>query len=245
MRVLKNKNIMKASKTGGLRRKQTARKLKSVAKVNEAQTKLKNIIIKLNRCIDEVHSVETYNKQCINYINQSLTLIYSELRKHEINPKSKIIKSTSILRRDWSKIYEHIIQTVQNSGTTCRFKNNYSFYKKNLSDYGYTYMIACYTGLYDDLLSKVYINDGRDFVKPEDSELEKCLERLDLGTLTDFIETAKTGNKQELYAKFMAKTLECHIDALCAMKEPDKYKIVRARIKKAFITLDMYLDILF
>jgi len=233
-----NNRSVKTRKTGGVRKKQNTRKIKKRAELEKKEHEYRHILGKLNICIKEAEMTH-HKKDITNYINQALILIYANLRPQEINSKSKQIKSVKVLRRDWKRIHAHII--IQAKDVAYGFRESIRLYNKNLSEYGIKYILICYKHLYDNLLNKSYIFEPNSTMAPDDSELRRSLDRLGFGEI-GLIECKVLITKEDLYRNYMQKTLEYHMDSPDAMKEQEKYKIMRQRVKKALITIDLYMD---
>ena len=103
------------------------------------------------------------------------------------------------------------------------------------------YVSLCYKRLYDGLLSKAYSMKPTDEQKPDDDELKLSMERLGFGEIT-LVEMTSMLTKEDLYRNYLEKTLEYHIDSPQAMKEQEKYQILRKRARKALVSLELYLD---
>ena len=95
--------------------------------------------------------------------------------------------------------------------------------------------------MYDGLLSKAYSMKPTDDQKPTESELKLSISRLGLDGV-GIIEIQAAMLKEDLYRKYFEKTLEYHMDTPNARQEPEKYKILRKRVRKALVTLELYLD---
>ena len=233
------KRLIKAKKTGGMRKKQNTKRMKKQAIEDKFKNEFTSTLEKINNCIKEA-SLENTTNELVNYLNQSLVLIYSELRPQEINRKSKELKNIKYLRKNWQSIQFSILK--QNNNThTYTFRESFKFYKKNLSDYGMKYVSLCYKRLYDGLLSKAYSMKPTDEQKPDDDELKLSMERLGFGEIT-LVEITNMVTKEDLYRNYLEKTLEYHIDSPQAMKEREKYQILRKRVRKALVSLELYLD---
>ena len=232
-------NLTKVTKTGGVRKRPNARRAKKQATEEKFKKDFSSILEKINNCIREANLENTTNK-LINYLNQSLVLIYSELRPQELNRKSKELKNIKNLRRNWPIIQALILK--QNGNTlTYTFRESFKFYRKNLSDYGMQYISLCYKRLYDSLLNKAYAVKPSDEQKPDEDELKMSLTRLGFENIElNKVQDAIT--KADLYRNYMEKTLEYHMDSPLSMKEPEKYKILRKRIRKALVSMELYLD---
>ena len=77
--------------------------------------------------------------------------------------------------------------------------------------------------------------------KPEEDDLKLSMERLGFGEIT-LIEMKSMLTKEDLYRNYFEKTLEYHMDTPNAIREQEKYKILRKRVRKALVTLELYLD---
>jgi len=233
------KNLTRVRKTGGVRKRPNARRAKKQAIEEKSKKEFTEILGKINNCIKEA-SLENTTDYLVNYLNQSLVLIYSELRPQEINRKSKELKNIKYLRKNWQSIHSFILK--QNNNThTYTFRESFKFYKRNLSEYGMKYVSLCYKRLYDGLLSKAYSMKPTDEQKPDDDELKLSMERLGFGEIT-LVEMTNMVTKEDLYRNYLEKTLEYHIDSPQAMKEREKYQILRKRARKALVSLELYLD---
>lgn len=240
-----SKNLKKITKTGGSRRKPNARRAKKQAEEEKLKKEFTVILQKINNCIKEAYLENTTN-ELINYLNQALVLIYSELRPQELNRKSKDLKNIKYLRKNWENIHSSILQRNvmsenNNSVVTYTFRESFNFYKKNLSDYGMKYVTLCYKKLYDGLLNKAYILKPTEEEKPSDDELLLSISRLGFEGV-GLIELQDAITKKDLHNKYFEKTLEYHMDSPNAMKEQEKYKILRKRVRKALVTIEVYLD---
>lgn len=228
------KNLTKVRKMGGIRKRQNARRAKKQAIENKFKEEFTSILEKINNCIREAN-LENTTGDLVNYLNQSLVLIFSELRPQELHRKSKELKNIKYLRKNWLNIIAYILK--QNTDTkTYTFRDSFKFYSKNLSEYGMKYISLCYKRLYDGLLSKAYYMKPTDDQKPEEDDLKLSMTRLGFeGMQSDIM-------KEDLYRNYFEKTLEYHMDTPNAMREPEKYKILRKRVRKALVTLELYLD---
>ena len=243
-KLLKSKRI-KPTVRAGTRRKKI---INRVTNKNKDETEFNELIVKLNNCILDSQLENHYYKSKY-YIDQSLLLILTELRKIELNRKSNAIKTIRGLRKNWNSILSSILRNhgydtethtqIQPKNDSISFRNNYKFYKKNFSEIGYKFIITCLGGLYDDLLSKVYINEDEDsFDMPETQEnIQLNLKRLNLSPSLKLEELSRN----KLYNAYLVKTLEYHCDGQPSQKESEKYKIYRLRIKKALVLIDKQL----
>ena len=232
------RNLTKSRKTGGLRKKVNSKRLKKEAKQNKFKKDFTTVLTKINNCIRESY-IDNNTNDLVNYLNQSLVLIYAQLRPQELNRKSKDIKNIKKLRSNWINIRSLIIKKVDNTETEYVFRESFTFYTKNLSDYGLQYISICYGRLYDGLLNKVYALPPTEEQKPDEDELNLSKKRLDL-------EHVKLNEltKEVLHKKYLEKSLEYHMDTPSAIREREKYEILRKRIRKALISLELYLDFL-
>lgn len=243
-----SKNLKKITKTGGSRRKPNARRAKKQAEEEKRKKEFTVILQKINNCIQEANLENTTN-ELINYLNQALVLIYSELRPQELNRKSKDLKNIKYLRKNWENIHSSILQRNvnnennenNNSVVTYTFRESFNFYKKNLSDYGMKYVTLCYKKLYDGLLNKAYILKPTEEERPSDDELLLSISRLGFEGI-GLMELQGAVTKEDLHKKYFEKTLEYHMDSPNAMREQDKYSILRKRVRKALVTIEVYLD---
>ena len=233
------KKLKRFKKAGGARRKQNAKRTRKEMKQEKAKKDFIAVLQKINNCIEESY-INSNTDDLINYLNQSLLIIYAQLRPQELNRKSKEIKNIKKLRENWYDIKSLIIKKVDDTSLQNQyvFRESFTFYTKNFSKYGLQYITSCYSQLYDSLLSKVYaeVHTSND-QKPDDRELELGQTRLDLADvkLNDI-------TKEQLHRKYLEKTLEYHMDTPNAMREKEKYTILRKRIRKALISLELYLD---
>ena len=235
----KTKNLVRVGKTGGIRKKQNARRVKKQAIEDKFKNEFTSMLKKINNCIREA-KLEDMTNDLINYLNQSLVLIYSELRPQELDKKSKNLKNIKYLRKNWPIVISSILK--YNSSTDIyTFRDSFKFYKTNLSDYGMQYISLCYKKLYDSLLSKAYTLKPSDEQRPDDDELKLSMNRLGLEGI-GLIELKSVLVKEDLYNKYFEKTLEYHMDSPAAMREPEKYKILRKRVRKSLVSLELYLD---
>lgn len=235
----KTKNLTKVRKTGGIRKRPNARRAKKRAIEDKFKNEFTSILEKINNCIKEANLENTTN-DLVNYLNQSLVLIFSELRPQELHRKSKELKNIKYLRKNWQSIHAYILKQ-NNDAISYTFRESYKFYSRNLSEYGMKYISLCYKRLYDGLLSKAYSMKPTDDQKPTESELKLSISRLGLDGI-GIIEIQSVMLKEDLYRKYFEKTLEYHMDTPNAIKEPEKYKILRKRVRKALVTLELYLD---
>ena len=102
-------------------------------------------------------------------------------------------------------------------------------------------MLACYKSLYDNLLVRSYIFNATKSTEPEEEELRRSFDRLGFSDI-GLPELKELITKEDLYRNYMQKTLEFHMDSPKAIQEQEKYKIIRKRIKKALIIVDLYMD---
>ena len=232
------RNLKKSKKTGGLRRKQNAKRTRKEMKQETAKKDFIAILQKINNCIEESY-INSNTDDLINYLNQSLLIIYGQLRPQELNRKSKDIKNIKKLRENWYDIKSLIIKKIVDESSCNKyvFRESFTFYTKNFSKYGLEYINRCYSQLYDSLLSKVYAITPTKDQKPDDQELEVSRTRLDLADVK-----LNEITKEQLHRKYLEKTLEYHMDTPNAMREKEKYIILRKRIRKALISLELYLD---
>ena len=235
----KTKNLTRVKKTGGIRKRPNARRAKKRAIEDKFKNEFTSILEKINNCIREAN-LENTTDDLVNYLNQSLVLIFSELRPQELHRKSKELKNIKYLRKNWLSIHTYILKQ-SNDATSYTFRESYKFYSRNLSEYGMKYISLCYKRLYDGLLSKAYSMKPTDDQKPTESELKLSISRLGLDGI-GIIEIKAAMLKEDLYRKYFEKTLEYHMDTPNARQEPEKYKILRKRVRKALVTLELYLD---
>lgn len=235
----KTKNLRRVKKTGGIRKRPNARRAKKQAIEDKFKNEFTSILEKINNCIREA-DLENTTGDLVNYLNQSLVLIFAELRPQELHRKSKELKNVKYLRKNWLNILAYILKQ-NNDAKSYTFRESYKFYSRNLSEYGMKYMSLCYKRLYDGLLNKAYSMKPTDDQKPEDDDLKLSMERLGFEGIT-LIEMKNILTKQDLYRNYFEKTLEYHMDTPNAMKEPEKYKILRKRVRKALVTIELYLD---
>jgi hypothetical protein len=240
-------NLKRIKKTGGRRKRPNTRRVKKEAEELKFKIEFNTILSKINNCIREAY-LEGNKHDLINYLKQSLVLIYSELRPQELHRKSKDIRNIKYMRKNWFDIREYIIREskIMDEETDVNksiyvFRESFKFYNKNLSEYGMKYMAICYKRLYDSLLNKVYTITPTDEQKPTPEELKKNLERLGLDGI-GMIEFESVVCKDDLHMKFLEKTLEYHMDTPNAIKEKEKYQILRKRIRKALVALELHLD---
>ena len=73
------KNLTKVRKTGGIRKRPNARRVKKRAIEDKFKNEFTSILEKINNCIKEAN-LENTTDDLVNYLNQSLVLIFSELR---------------------------------------------------------------------------------------------------------------------------------------------------------------------
>jgi hypothetical protein len=230
----KTKNLTRVRKTGGIRKRPNARHAKKQAIENKFKEEFTSILEKINNCIREA-TLENTTADLVNYLNQSLVLIFSELRPQELHRKSKKLKNIKYLRKNWNNILALILKQKTDT-KTYTFHDSFKFYSKNLSEYGMKYISLCYKRLYDGLLSKAYSMKPTDDQKPKEDDLKLSMTRLGFeGMQSDIM-------KEDLYRNYFEKTLEYHMDTPNAMREPEKYKILRKRVRKALVTLELYLD---
>jgi hypothetical protein len=102
-------------------------------------------------------------------------------------------------------------------------------------------MTLCYKRLYDNLLNKVYTLKPTDEQKPDEDELKLSMKRLGLDEF-GLIGLQSVLTKEDIHRHFLEKTLEYHMDTPQAMNKQEKYNILRNRVRKAFISLELYLD---
>ena len=235
----KTKNLTRVKKTGGVRKRPNARRAKKQATEEKFKKEFTSILERINNCIREAN-LENTTDDLVNYLNQSLVLIFSELRPQELHRKSKELKNIKHLRKNWQSIHAYILKQ-NNDATSYTFRESYKFYSRNLSDYGMKYISLCYKQLYDGLLSKAYSMKPTDDQKPEDDDLKLSMERLGFGEIT-LIEMKSMLTKEDLYRNYFEKTLEYHMDTPNAIREQEKYKILRKRVRKALVTIELYLD---
>lgn len=235
----KTKNLTRVKKTGGVRKRPNARRAKKQAIEEKFKKEFTSILERINNCIREAN-LENITSDLVNYLNQSLVLIFSELRPQELHIKSKELKNIKYLRKNWNHIHTLILKQ-KNDTKSYSFSESYKFYNRNLSEYGMKYMSLCYKRLYDGLLSKAYSMKPTDDQKPEEDELKLSMERLGFGEIT-LIEFKSMVTKEDLYRNYFEKTLEYHMDTPNAIREQEKYKILRKRVRKALVTLELYLD---
>ena len=237
----KTNNLVKVKKTGGSRKRSNPKRAKKQAKEEKFKREFTAILEKINNCIKEAN-IENTTDELVNYLNQSLVLIYSELRPQELHRKSKEIKNIKYLRKNWINIRTLIVKNIEEEqSNTYIFRKSFSFYKKNFSEYGLQYIALCYKRLYDSLLSKVYALNPTDDQRPDMDELKLSMKRLGLENI-GIIELESVLTKDELHRQYLEKTLEYHMDTPQAIKEQEKYKILRKRIRKALVSLELYLD---
>ena len=179
---------------------------------------------------DNEANLENTTDKLINYLNQSLVLIFSELRPQKLHRKSKELKNIKNLRKKWNDIYSLIVKHDIETNKYV-FRKSFKFYSKNLSEYGMKYIFMCYKRLYDDLLNKVYSITPTDEQKPEEDDLKLSLERLGFGNIT-LIEINTILEKKIFIEIILEKTLEYHMDTPNVMKEPEKYKILEREFVK-------------
>ena len=110
--ILPKKNASKikkvaTKKSGGARRKTTARKAKKLAVSEQDKKAFGKIIDKMN---DTLASITDDRERYFahNYIDQFINIIYCNLRVFSIRGKSKTIKNVSHMRREWEFVYKHI-----------------------------------------------------------------------------------------------------------------------------------------
>ena len=230
------KNLTKSRKIGGLRKKVNAKRTKKEAKIEKFKKEFTAILEKINNCIKESY-IDNNTNDLVNYLNQSLVLIYAQLRPKELNRKSKDIKNIKKLRHNWINIRSLIIKKVPNSENEYIFRESFKFYTKNFSDYGLQYISICYGRLYDGLLNKVYALLPTEEQKPDEDELNLSKKRLDLAHIK-----LNELTKEAIHDKYLEKSLEYHMDTPKARNEQEKYTILRERIRKALISLELYLD---
>lgn len=235
----KTKNLTRVRKTGGIRKRPNARRAKKQAIEDKFKKEFTSILERINICIREAN-LENTTDDLVNYLNQSLVLIFSELRPQELHRKSKELKNIKFLRKNWNHIHTLIFKQ-NNDAKLYTFRESYKFYSRNLSEYGMTYISLCYKRLYDGLLSKAYSMKPTDDQKPEEDDLKLSMERLGFGEIT-LIEMKSIITKEDLYRNYFEKTLEYHMDTPNAIREQEKYKILRKRVRKALVTLELYLD---
>jgi len=235
----KTKNLTRVKKTGGVRKRPNARRAKKQAIEDKFKKEFTSILERINNCIREAN-LENTTDDLVNYLNQSLVLIFSELRPQELHRKSKELKNIKHLRKNWQSIHSYILKQ-NNDAKSYTFRESYKFYSRNLSEYGMKYISLCYKRLYDGLLSKAYSMKPTDDQKPEEDDLKLSMERLGFGEIT-LIEMKSMLTKEDLYRNYFEKTLEYHMDTPNAIREQEKYKILRKRVRKALVTLELYLD---
>jgi hypothetical protein len=235
----KTKNLTRVKKTGGVRKRPNARRAKKQAIEDKFKKEFTSILERINNCIREAN-LENTTDDLVNYLNQSLVLIFSELRPQELHRKSKELKNIKFLRKNWNHI-QTLILKQNNDAKSYTFRESYKFYSRNLSEYGMKYISLCYKRLYDGLLNKAYSMKPTDDQKPEEDDLKLSMERLGFGEIT-LIEIKSMLTKADLYRNYFEKTLEYHMDTPNAIREQEKYKILRKRVRKALVTLELYLD---
>jgi len=235
----KTKNLTRVKKTGGIRKRPNARRAKKQAIEDKFKKEFTSILEKINNCIREAN-LENTTDDLVNYLNQSLVLIFSELRPQELHRKSKELKNIKFLRKNWNHIHTLILKQ-NNDAKSYTFRESYKFYSRNLSEYGMKYISLCYKRLYDGLLNKAYSMTPTDDQKPEEDDLKLSMERLGFGEIT-LIEMKSMLTKDDLYRNYFEKTLEYHMDTPNAIREQEKYKILRKRVRKALVTMELYLD---
>lgn len=235
----KTKNLTRVRKTGGVRKRPNTRRAKKQATEEKFKKEFTSILERINNCIREAN-LENTTDDLVNYLNHSLVLIFSELRPQELHRKSKELKNIKHLRKNWQSIHAYILKQ-NNDAKSYTFREAYKFYSRNLSDYGMKYISLCYKRLYDGLLSKAYSMKPTDDQKPEEDDLKLSMERLGFGEIT-LIEMKSMLTKTDLYRNYFEKTLEYHMDTPNAIREQEKYKILRKRVRKALVTLELYLD---
>lgn len=223
----KKKNMRnKIKKSGGVRKKVNSRKAKKVNASEKDKKAFSQLIDKMNESLKSyVDERELYFAH--NHIEQYINIIYCNLRVFSIRNKSKTIRNVSHMRREWDFVYKHIF----NEG---RFKKNSKFYKNNFEEGGYKYILACYDGLYDDLLSRVFLHELKNYQAPSETDFKMQMVRM------GFMEKElKDVSREELYTAYRQKTLLYHPDRAEARDYPERYKIHYERTKRAFIMLDM------
>lgn len=230
VKKLKANNRLVKKTGGGVRKKANKRAVKKQANQEKETKEFKSLMTNINNSI-ELAEKDGNAKLVNDYILQYLIIIYCSLRQFSIDRKSKTFKTIKILRRDWNKILDLLFYKS-------RFKSNIKFYRQNLTENGFKYIQACYNSLYNDLLAQAYKTDLDNYMSPPEDELKLHMTRFGFSDDRKLEEI----RKEELYDSYLEKTLEYHPDTTEGMKNPEKYKILTARIKKAFIALDLQID---
>lgn len=215
-------------KSGGARRKTTTRKAKKLVASEKDKKAFGKVIDNINDTLESITD-ERERYFAHNYVDQFINIIYCNLRVFSIRGKSKTIKNVSHMRREWDFVYKHIFD--KDAG---RFRKNSKFYKNNFEESGYKYIIACYESLYDDLLSRIFIHELKEYHSPPETDVKMQMARM------GFMEMEfRDLSRDDIYKAYRHKTLLYHPDRSEAREHPERYKIHNARTKRAFVMLDM------
>jgi hypothetical protein len=210
--------------SGILRRRKKGRSSLNTAAIKERR-RFETLIDKLNACLLES---EYEKNQDITYafVEEYITDFLIELKKQDIHPKSKEVKSIRFVRTNYSPIMNQLFH----SQDTLRFLKKYTFIQKNFTRQGYISLLITLDSLYNELLKKTYLEEDA-FSEDDDTEqtIQIHLKRLGLS-----LELGNSPTITELKQAYFDKTFEYHPDQVENRKQPEKCKLSFIRIQRSY-----------
>jgi hypothetical protein len=207
---------------GSVRRKKkvTKHRLKPAVIKTKNDIQLENNIIKINKKIQSIDSIEAY-EDFVAYIEDNIFLYLSDICKGDFSNKDNF---TIFIEDPHECFYEHFIFEEQTNSARIFFNENASDYKSFFNNEISAYLLEMFQEIDFTLDTKKYLEEDKAEEEVNSMSLQDCYKFFDLDFTSEI-------TKDQLKKKYREKALLFH---------PDRYQDNKEFYEEQFKMLSKY-----